>query len=613
MLDTNLGPLLHNTALLVSLVVVYDLATSRQRIGGRPLRQALVGVVLGLIGIGIMLAPLRFEPGIAFDTRSVLLAVSGLFLGAGPTAVAMTMTAAFRLSQGGAGAWTGVAVILASGGIGIAWRRYRRRPLEDVFWYELYALGVVVHVVMLALMLTLPWETGLRVLAGIGPPVLLVDPLATTALGALLASRLRRERVAAALEAADERWARMSSSHAVGVMLADAQGGIFEVNDYYLDLLGFTRAEFEAGQIRWDERTPPEHLAANWRAITELRERGICTPFEKEYFRKDGSRVWVLVADVLLPGPEERILAIIVDVTERKRAEEEARRLLDEAEASRQILLSVVEDQKLAEVEVRRLNDELEQRVRDRTAELQAANEELEAFSYSVSHDLRAPLRGINGFAGILAEDHGSKLDGEGQRVLGVISSEALRMGRLIDDLLRFSRLGRQPLRKTLTDMTALVREVQAEVSAQAPERAVDFRLDALPAAPADASLLRQVWFNLLDNAWKFTGHRDRAEIAVSGSSQGREVVYSVRDNGAGFEMKYVARLFGVFQRLHRTGEFEGTGVGLALVRRLVHRHGGRVWAEAEPDRGATFHFTLPLAEAEAATVAPAIARPPEG
>ncbi len=508
----------------MSLVVVYDLATSRQRIGGRPLRQALVGVVLGFIGIGIMLAPLRFEPGIAFDTRSVLLAVSGLFLGAGPTAVAMAMTAAFRLSQGGAGAWTGVAVILASGGIGIAWRRYRRRPLEDVFWYELYALGAVVHVVMLALMLTLPWETGLRVLAGIGLPVLLVHPLATTALGALLANRLRRERVAAALEAADERWARMSSSNAARKMLADAQG-----------------------------------------------------------------------------------------VTERKRAEEEALRLLDEAEASRLILLSVVEDQKRAEVEVRRLNDELEQRVRDRTAELQAANEELEAFSYSVSHDLRAPLRGINGFAGILAEDHGSKLDAEGQRVLGVISSEALRMGRLIDDLLRFSRLGRQPLRKTLTDMTALVREVQAEVSAHAPERAVDFRLDALPAAPADASLLRQVWFNLLDNAWKFTGHRERAEIAVSGSSQGREVVYSVKDNGAGFEMKYVARLFGVFQRLHRTGEFEGTGVGLALVRRLVHRHGGRVWAEAEPDRGATFHFTLPLAEAEAATVAPAIARPLEG
>ncbi len=388
----------------------------------------------------------------------------------------------------------------------------------------------------------------------------------------------------------------MAASNAVGVIMADAQGRLLEVNDYYLDLLGVTRAEFEAGAVRWDERTPPEHLPADWRAIAELRERGVCTPYEKEYLRQDGSRVWVLLADAMLPGPEERILAIVVDITKRKQAEEAARRLLAEVEASRRVLLSVVEDQKQAEALVRRLNAELEQRVRDRTTELEAANRELEAFSYSVSHDLRAPLRAINGFARILTEDHAARLDAEGQRVLGIVRKEAVRMGHLIDDLLQFSRLGRQPLRRVPTDMNLLVREVQAELRGRAPERAVVFRLERLPVAPADPALLRQVWFNLLDNACKYTRQRQPAEIVVSGRIDGGCAVYSVKDNGSGFEMKYAAKLFGVFQRLHRAEEFEGTGVGLALVQRILHRHGGRIWAEAELDRGATFRFTLPIA-----------------
>jgi PAS domain S-box-containing protein len=268
-------------------------------------------------------------------------------------------------------------------------------------------------------------------------------------------------------------------------------------------------------------------------------------------------------------------------------------------EVARQITIAI-EQARLLE-ETKRHAAELEQRVADRTAQLEASNKELEAFSYSVSHDLRAPLRAINGYARILIEDHGAKLDAEGQRVLGVVRSEALRMGRLIDDLLEFSRLGRQPPRKAPTDMTALVREVQAELLGHAPGRAVDFRLDSLPAVSADPALLRQVWVNLLDNALKYTRHRQHAEIVVAGSMQGGEAVYSVKDNGTGFDMKYADKLFGVFQRLHRADEFEGTGVGLALVQRLVHSHGGRVWAQAEADRGATFYFALPVAEEPAA------------
>ena len=599
----SLTALLQNAALLLALAVVYDLATSRRPIGGRPLRQALAGAILGGIGIAIMLAPLGFEPGIVFDTRSVLLAVSGLFLGVIPTVVAMAMTAAFRLSQGGAAAWAGVSVILASGGIGIAWRRWRRRPLEDLTWRELYGLGVLVHLVMLALMLTLPWESARRVITRIGPPVLLVHPIATAALGALLVNRLRRERTRTLLAESESRYRGLfEDSHAAMLVIDPDGGGIVDANPAACRFYGWTRTQLQAMRMTDINALPPDEVQAEMeRARASRSDR-----FLFRHRRADGSLrdVEVFSGPVAIQG-KQVLYSIVHDVSDRKRAEGEARLLFDEVNASRRVLLSVVEDQKRAEAEVRRLNAELEERVRDRTAQLGAANDELEAFSYSVSHDLRAPLRAINGYARILTEDHGPRLDAEGRRVLDVVRSEALRMGQLIDDLLQFSRLGRQELRKAPTDMTALVGEVQAELRRGVPDRAVEFRLGSLPEAPADLALVRQVWVNLLDNALKYTRHRERALITVSGSVQDGAAVYSVQDNGAGFEMKHAGKLFGVFQRLHPAEEFEGTGVGLALVQRLVHRHGGRVWAQAAPDRGATFHFTLPLTPETGAPVVP--------
>jgi hypothetical protein len=259
---------------------------------------------------------------------------------------------------------------------------------------------------------------------------------------------------------------------------------------------------------------------------------------------------------------------------------------------------------------VRRLrleNVALQTRVQERTAELEAANRELEdanreleAFSYSVSHDLRTPLRHIDGFSRMLRDDFAPQIPPEGQRLLQRVCEGATRLGMLIDDLLSFSRLSRQPLVKRSVSLAALVAEVIDELEKEREGREVEIRLGALPDCEGDASLLKQVFVNLLSNAQKFTRGRAPAVIEIGCEGKDGEVTCTVRDNGAGFDMAHAGKLFGVFHRLHRADQFEGTGVGLSIVQRIVQRHGGRIWVEAEVDRGAAFHFTLPAASAQA-------------
>jgi signal transduction histidine kinase len=246
-----------------------------------------------------------------------------------------------------------------------------------------------------------------------------------------------------------------------------------------------------------------------------------------------------------------------------------------------------------AELEASRL--QLEARVEERTAELTAVNQELEAFSYSVSHDLRAPLRHISGFVSLLDRHAGRSLDGQGRRYLETIASASTRMGQLIDDLLTFSRMSRAMLVKKRVNLETLVRDVQNEIAAQASGRDITWTIHPLPDVECDASMLRIVLVNLLSNAVKYSSTRPQARIEIGVSSQDRdETVLFVRDNGVGFDMQYAHKLFGVFQRLHRLEDFEGTGIGLASVRRIIQRHGGRTWAESVLDRGATFYVSLP-------------------
>lgn len=353
--------------------------------------------------------------------------------------------------------------------------------------------------------------------------------------------------------------------HAI-VAITDPRGKITYVNDKFCSISKYSRAELlgQDHRIINSGYHSKEFIRNLWTTI----EHGRVWHGEIKNKAKDGTLYWVdttIVPFLNGHGKPRQYIAIRADITDRKQAEEE----------------------------IRTLNAELEARVARRTAELEAANKELEAFSYSVSHDLRAPLRAINGFTRIVLDEFGKQLPEEGKKYLERVREGGRRMGALIDDLLKFAQLSRQPLALQGVDMAQLVRETLAELNPAAGGRHIETRIAELPACQGDPALLKQVWVNLLSNAIKYTRDRMPAVVEVGSEQDNGRCVYFVRDNGVGFNMKYAGKLFGVFQRLHGPDEFEGTGVGLAIVQRVVCRHGGRVWCAAEPDRGATFYFTL--------------------
>ena len=256
-----------------------------------------------------------------------------------------------------------------------------------------------------------------------------------------------------------------------------------------------------------------------------------------------------------------------------------------------------ISERKRAEEKIRKLNEELDERVRRHTAELEATNKDLEAFTYSVSHDLRGPLRHIDGFSKLLFEEYSADLPEEARRHLSRIRDGTRRMGMMVDDLLNLTRVGRKELSMQLTGLSSLLEEALGDLQPETAGREIEWRIGKLPFVECDPALLKQVFANLLSNALKFTRLQEHAVIEVGATTQDGRAVIFVRDNGVGFSMKYVDKLFGVFQRLHRPEDFEGTGIGLAIVQRIVHKHRGRVWAEGELNKGAAFFFTLEAAE----------------
>lgn len=529
--------------------------------------QILQGLLFGITAIIGMMQPFVMSEGIIFDGRSVILSLCALFFGPVSGIIAAFLAAIYRIYLGGGGAVMGVSVITASTVIGLIYYHLRKTKSVPINSLNLLILGLAVHLVMILLMFTLPSKMQLITLKIISLTVIIAYPLATVLIGKILKDQEDNQRMINEIKESEYKYRLLVENQSDLVVKVDIEGRFLFVSQSYCDVFGKTENELLGNiflpLVHEDDREP------TLEAMRAIYMKPFKCYVEQRALTAKGWR-WFGWADKAVVNEEGKITEIIGvgrDITERKEYESK----------------------------IKELNEMLEEKVQKRTAQLEDANKELEAFTYSVSHDLRTPLRAIDGFSRIIVEDYSDKLDEEGVRLLNIIRNSTAKMDNLINDLLLLSKTNKTYLRVVKTNIASLATSVYSEIATEEVLKSFNFNVLELPIADADTNLIRQVLTNLLSNAIKYTIPKEEKNIEVGGFSKENENIYYIKDSGVGFNDQYINKLFGVFQRLHNSHEFEGTGVGLAIVKRIILKHGGRVWAESKVNEGACFWFALPV------------------
>ncbi len=552
-----------NISFILAIAIIYQLVTRNLR--GRTWLIVLInGILFGAAAILAMRTPFRFADGIIYDGRTIVIGAAGLFAGPMITAIAAVTAIGFRIFViGGSGYLAGILSIVAAALIGLVFHSLRRKIARPLTFPRLYLIGLCIHFCMLASQLALPAGRWKEVIPALLLPILTLYPFGFVLVSFLFIDAENRLLSRRKLEESEARYKLLfQNHHSIMLVIDPFTGELVDANPAAASYYGWSREELLKMKI-WDINT------AGRTSIQETMQEALTKKesiFRVQHRLKSGE-----IRDVdVYSGPIEyfgkkMLFSVIHDTTDRIKAENE----------------------------VRELNLTLEQRVARRTRELEEANKDLESFAYSVSHDLRAPLRAIEGFSSLLYEESSSRLEVNSLHYIDRINKNVKKMSLLIDDLLRLSRISRQSMKNSTVDLSAMAREIVEELESQNPERKVAVFVQDGVSALCDRALIEQVIFNLLSNAWKFTAPAKEPSIRFEVSEIGPEKIFSISDNGIGFDMTYADKLFGPFQRLHAEKEYEGSGIGLSIVRRIIARHGGRIWTHAEPHKGATFYFTL--------------------
>lgn len=576
--------ILHNIALLLAAVLIYDLFISYYPTGKHLRRQLGLGLSLGIIGVAIMTVPYVLEPGIVFDTRSILIAISGLFFGWIPTCILMLMTSAYRLSEGGAAAWTGVFTILSSGMVGLGCRYWYRQRVESLKWGHLYLLGLFVHIVVLLLMFTLGFERGSQVIATVGPPIILLHPIGTVILGMLLIGRLRRDRMDQTVKDSERRLQATIEGTRVATWEWNLKTDEIRVNDRWAEMIGYSLQELSPLTIKtWENSVHPEDLIEA-KARIQMHLSGELDYYECEFRRKhrDGHWIWVLDRGRIYERDKEGSALLMsgthADISRRKNTE-----------------LKLIRTNE-------RLRNAIEEANRN-ASEAAMANAAKSQFLANMSHEIRTPMNGIIGMSNLLLD---TQLDEEQEEYAAAVQECGETLLHLINEILDFSKIeaGQMQLQSIEFNLEELLQDLHSLLRMRAESKGIKLKTTVDSRIPGtllgDPGRLRQILSNLTDNAIKFSDSGSiRTEVALLGEeADSIDLKFSVKDNGPGITPENHHLLFKTFSQIDTTStrQHGGTGLGLAICKQLVERMGGQIGVISEAGQGATFWFELRVA-----------------